>query len=74
MKKFVRIQQTFTLQAIMDVEENETDEDIARRVKEHCKANGGAETVICCGGDITAQVYNGATPTIEDEESYECID
>jgi len=73
-KKFVRIQQIHTLEAIMEVSEHETEEDLVKRIKEHCDNNGGAETVICCGGSIHADVQTDRVPTRNDEESYEVID
>ena len=73
MERFVKIQQTYTLMAIMDVEDNETEDEIVARIKEHCDRNGGTESVITCGGDITAQVID-RVPDEEDYDVYECID
>ena len=73
MKKFVDIQQTFTVRAIMDIAEGETEESIERRIMEHMN-NNGAENVIVCGGEITFQVKRNSKPKEEDEDSYECID
>lgn len=73
MKQFVRIQQTFTLEAIMDVKKGETEEQLAARVKEYCDANGGPERIIVCGGKITAQA-TGEKPNKEDYDDYEVID
>ena len=72
-KEFVRIKQTFYVDAIIETTEDEDDISIYKRIKEHLKHNGGAETVICQGGDIDFKRLK-RKPTEEDEDTYECID
>ena len=72
-KKFVRIKQTFYVDAIMDIAKGETSESIQQRVEDHLESNGGAETVIVLGGNVTTEVLK-RKPTLADEDSYECID
>jgi hypothetical protein len=62
-----------TVLSYIDVEPNESEEDIIARIKEHCDRNGGTESVITCGGDITVQLTD-QVPSEEDYNMYECID
>lgn len=73
MKKFVQLKQTFSVMTIMEIDENETDEQIMARINKHLANNGGADTVICCDGKISFDITN-KQPTKEDEDSFECID
>ena len=77
-KRFVKITQTFTCTAIMDISPDDTPDVIIRRIKNHCENNGGPETVICDGGNIDytlcCEADGFGTPTSADEEKYECID
>ena len=73
-KKFVDITQTYRVRVIMDIGKNETDESVMKRIEEHLKNNGGAETVICSDGEISFDVVNGEKPIRSDEDDFECID
>ena len=72
-KKFVDITQTYTVRAIISMEEGETEEQLIERVKMHCDNNGGVESVIISGGRLSCSIAEGK-PSIEDEDMYECID
>ena len=72
-KQFIRIKQTFYVDAIIEVAEDEDDVSIHKRIKEHLKHSGGAEAVINQGGDIDFKRLR-RKPTEEDEDTYECID
>lgn len=71
MKRFVKITQTFSVCAIMEIEEGETLESVRERIKKYCKSN---DEVICCGGDISFEILKDRKPTKKDEISFECID
>ena len=73
-KKFVDITQIYRVRVIMDIGKNETDESVMKRIEEHLKNNGGAETVICGDGEIGFDVVNDEKPIRSDEDDFECID
>ncbi len=73
MKRFIKIEQKFFTTAIIDIDDKESDESILERIMEHCDNNGGAEAVICMGGDISFE-YLPKKPTKKDEDRFECID
>jgi hypothetical protein len=72
-KRFIEISQTYSMIAIMNVDEGETEESVTKRVRAHCERNGGAEAVIVSDGSLTCHIATGI-PTQEDESIYECID
>lgn len=72
-KHFVRIKQEFYIDAIIDINKNETNNSIYNRIKDHIDNNGGAESIIVLGGNITFEKLK-RKPTEEDEDTYECID
>ena len=73
--KFVKITQTFSVMAIMDVAKGETKEHLLERIKEHCDSNGGSQNVIVMGGDIDCEIDKEmGKPTCADYDEYECID
>jgi len=72
-KRFVRIKQMFYVDAIMDIGPDETEESIKERVFRHLENNGGANTVINQGGDISLRI-GIMRPTKADEDAFECID
>lgn len=72
-KRFIKITQTFTCTAIMDIEDGESPESIMNRIKTHCKNAGGEDVVINQGGQIGYELCSDR-PTTNDEETYECID
>lgn len=73
-KKFVTITQTYNTVAIMDIDENETYEDIQERIKKYLDNNGGAEAVIDYGGYIEHEILTDTEPDEDDEEQFECIE
>ena len=73
MKKFVRVEQVFYNDVIMDIDDNESNEEILKRVMHHLKTNG-IENVICMGGNINCDVIDNVKPTDGDEDRFECID
>jgi hypothetical protein len=74
MKKIVRITQTFYVDVIMDLDTTETPEKVLNRIKEHCKNNGGEETVINQGGELSYVVLHHRRYTKKLEDKLECID
>ncbi len=74
-KKFVEITQTYNTIAIMDIKDDETYDDIQKRILQHINHNGGPETIINYGGKIEHRIMNiNRDPDKEDEQSFECID
>ncbi len=73
MKKFIRIKQSYYVDAIIDVAKDEDMNSIENRVETHIKENGGADSIIVLGGDITVQILK-RKPKLSDEDKYECID
>lgn len=72
-KRFVEITQTYKTYAIMDVDDDENYDTVQSRIGEHIKHNGGAETILCLGGEIKHKILK-RKPKNEDEDSFECID
>ena len=75
-KQFIKITQTYHTIAIMDIDDNETKEEVLDRIKEYINdTDGGVETIIINGGEINFEyIPHFGEPTEEDELSYECID
>lgn len=73
MKTVIRIIQTYYVDAIIDIKPGDKPSEIIDRIKEHCKRNGGEETVINQGGEI---IYRGTMQRVTKklEEKLECID
>lgn len=69
----LRLEQTFYVDAIMDIGPEDTDETVKERVIKHLENNGGADTVINQGGDIAIKFRYGF-PSKKEEEMLECID
>ena len=74
MKTLVRIIQTYYVDAIIDIKSDDKPNEIINKIKEHCVKNGGEETVINQGGEITYNVIKERRYTKELEEELECID
>ena len=74
MKQVIRITQTYYVDAIIDINPNDNPKEIVNKIKEHCERNGGEETVINQGGEITYSVIKGRKYTKKLEEELECID
>ena len=75
-KKFVYITQTHHLVVIMDIDENETYDDIQARILNYVikTGNGEARNVINFGGYIKHEIMDvGREVDEEDEKDYECI-
>ena len=73
MKTIIHITQTYYVDAIIDIKPGDKTNEIINRIKEHCKRNGGEETVINQGGEITYNRVIGRV-TKKLEEELECID
>lgn len=74
MKTVIRIIQTYYVDAIIDIKPGDKPNEIINRIKEHCKRNGGEETVINQGGEITYTGLYRPRYTKKLEEELECID
>ena len=71
-KKIVRITQIYYVDAIMDIAEDESDENVRQRIDSHLNHNG-ADAVITQGGNIVHEVLL-VNPDDYDTDEYECID
>ncbi len=74
MKTLIRITQTYYVDAIIDIKPGDKPNEIINKIKKHCERNGGEETVINQGGEITYSVLKGRRYTKKLEEELECID